>query len=119
MSINTQQYLADKDLCRRLMLRMMLVNKFEQTALEHFSQGLLHGTMHPGIGEEATGAALKKDDYILATHRGHGQTIGKGIDLNAMMTEIMARSTGTNRGKGGSMHICDFDNGILGANGIA
>ena len=122
MSINTQQYLADKELCRELMLRMMLVNKFEETAFWLFGQGLVHGTMHLGIGEEATGvgtgAALKKDDYMLATHRGHGQTIGKGVDLNAMMAEILARATGTNHGKGGSMHICDFDNGILGANGI-
>ena len=122
MAINTQQYLTDKELCRQLMLRMMLVNKFEETAFWLFGQGLVHGTMHLGIGEEATGvgtgAALKKDDYMLATHRGHGQTIGKGVDLNAMMAEILARATGTNHGKGGSMHICDFDNGILGANGI-
>ena len=122
MTINTQQYLADKELCRQLMLRMMLVNKFEETAFWLFGQGLVHGTMHLGIGEEATGvgtgAALTKEDYMLATHRGHGQTIGKGVDLNAMMAEILARATGTNHGKGGSMHICDFDNGILGANGI-
>ena len=122
MAINTQQYLADKELCRQLMLRMMLVNKFEETAFWLFGQGLVHGTMHLGIGEEATGvgtgAALTKEDYMLATHRGHGQTIGKGVDLNAMMAEILARATGTNHGKGGSMHICDFDNGILGANGI-
>ena len=122
MAINTQQYLADKELCRELMLRMMLVNKFEETAFWLFGQGLFHGTMHLGIGEEATGvgtgAALTKEDYMLATHRGHGQTIGKGVDLNAMMAEILARATGTNHGKGGSMHICDFDNGILGANGI-
>lgn len=122
MAINTQQYLADKELCRELMLRMMLVNKFEETAFWLFGQGLVHGTMHLGIGEEATGvgtgAALTKEDYMLATHRGHGQTIGKGVDLNAMMAEILARATGTNHGKGGSMHICDFDNGILGANGI-
>ena len=122
MAINTQQYLTDKELCRQLMLRMMLVNKFEETAFWLFGQGLVHGTMHLGIGEEATGvgtgAALTKEDYMLATHRGHGQTIGKGVDLNAMMAEILARATGTNHGKGGSMHICDFDNGILGANGI-
>lgn len=55
---------------------------------------------------------------MLATHRGHGQALGKGVDLNSMMAEILARATGTNHGKGGSMHICDFDNGILGANGI-
>ena len=112
----------DKSLSRTLMLRMMIVHQFEETAFWLFGQGLVHGTMHLGIGEEATGvgttAALKKDDYLLATHRGHGQAIGKGVNINAMMTEILGRATGTNHGKGGSMHICDFDNGILGANGI-
>lgn len=122
MSNNIQTYLADKELCRQLMLRMLLVNKFEEAAFGLFGQGLVHGTMHLCVVEEATGvgtgAALKKDDYILATHRSHGQSIGKGMDLNAMMAELLARATGTNCGKGGSMHICDFDNGILGANGI-
>lgn len=122
MAINTENYLADKDLCRRLMLQMLLVNRFEEAAFRLFGQGLIHGTMHLCIGEEATGvgtgAALEKEDYLLATHRGHGQTIGKGMDLNAMMAELLARATGTNHGKGGSMHICDFDQGILGANGI-
>ncbi len=101
---------------------MMTVNKFEEQAFWLFGQGLVHGTMHLSIGEEATGvgttAALTKEDYMLATHRGHGQALGKGVDLNSMMAEILARATGTNHGKGGSMHICDFDNGILGANGI-
>ena len=114
--------LKDKAFLRELMVRMMTVNKFEEVAFWLFGQGLVHGTMHLSIGEEATGvgttAALKKDDYLLATHRGHGQALGKGVNINDMMAEILARQTGTNHGKGGSMHICDFDNGILGANGI-
>ena len=112
----------EREFCRELMLRMMVVNKFEEVAFWLFGQGLVHGTMHLSIGEEATGvgttAALKKDDYMLATHRGHGQAIGKGVNIKDMMAEILGRATGTNHGKGGSMHICDFDNGILGANGI-
>ena len=122
MAQDRNELLQDKELCKNLMLRMMVVNKFEEKAFWLFGQGFVHGTMHLGIGEEATGvgttAALKKEDYMLATHRGHGQAIGKGVDINAMMAEILARETGTNHGKGGSMHICDFDNGILGANGI-
>lgn len=122
MSIHIHPFLQDKELCRHLLLQMMLVNKFEESVVSLFDQGLLHGTWHLCIGEEATGvgtgAALTKEDYLLATHRSHGQVIGKGVDLNAMMAEMLARSTGTNHGKGGSMHICDFDNGILGANGI-
>lgn len=120
--IKDKSLLENKEFLQELMVRMMTVNKFEDVAFWLFGQGLVHGTMHLSIGEEATGvgttAALKKDDYMLATHRGHGQAIGKGVDLNAMMAEILARGTGTNHGKGGSMHICDFDNGILGANGI-
>ena len=112
----------DKAFLEDLMVRMMTVNKFEEVAFWLFGQGLVHGTMHLSIGEEATGvgttAALTKDDYMLATHRGHGQALGKGVDINHMMAEILGRATGTNHGKGGSMHICDFDNGILGANGI-
>ncbi len=122
MAVNYKSLHQDKELCRTLMLRMMVVNRFEETAFWLFGQGLVHGTMHLGIGEEATGvgttAALTKEDYMLATHRGHGQAIGKGVDINSMMAEILARGTGTNHGKGGSMHICDYDNGILGANGI-
>ena len=123
MPEKTQELLKDKALCSNLMLQMMIVNKFEETAFWLFGQGLVHGTMHLSIGEEATGvgttAALKKDDYMLATHRGHGQAIGKGVDINAMMAEILARETGTNHGKGGSMHIADMDKmNHLGANGI-
>lgn len=117
-----ENLLEDRDFLQELMVRMMTVNKFEDVAFWLFGQGLVHGTMHLSIGEEATGvgttAALTKEDYMLATHRGHGQALGKGVDINAMMAEILARATGTNHGKGGSMHICDFDNGILGANGI-
>lgn len=122
MDTNVQQLLKNTGLCRKLMLQMLLINKFEEAALELFDRGLVHGTMHLCIGEEAvgagTGAALKTDDYLLATHRCHGQSIGKGVDLKAMMAELLGRATGTNHGKGGSMHICDFDKGLLGANGI-
>ena len=120
--IKDKSLLENKEFLQELMVRMMTVNQFEEQAFWLFGQGLVHGTMHLSIGEEATGvgttAALTKEDYMLATHRGHGQALGKGVDLNAMMAEILARATGTNHGKGGSMHICDFDNGILGANGI-
>lgn len=112
----------DPAFLRTLMVRMMTVRKFEEKLQWLFAQGLVYGTMHLGIGEEGTGvgttAALKTKDYMLATHRGHGQAIGKGVDINAMMAEILARDAGVNRGRGGSMHIADIDKGILGANGI-
>ena len=120
--ISGRSLLSDRGFLRELMVRMMTVNQFEKKVLELFGEGRIHGTMHLCIGEEATGvgtgAALKKDDYMLATHRGHGQALGKGADVRAMMAEMLGRMEGSSHGKGGSMHICDFDKGLLGANGI-
>lgn len=77
---------------------------------------------HFSVGEEASSvgamAALNSDDIITSNHRGHGQAIAKGIDLNAMMAEILGKYTGICKGKGGSMHIADVESGNLGANGI-
>jgi pyruvate dehydrogenase E1 component alpha subunit len=74
------------------------------------------------VGQEATAAGssavLKKTDWITSTHRGHGHTLAKGTNVNEMMAELFGRTTGTNKGKGGSMHIADLDTGNLGANGI-
>jgi pyruvate dehydrogenase E1 component alpha subunit len=82
----------------------------------------MHGTMHLSIGQEAsaTGSclALRPDDAITSTHRGHGHCIGKGADLTRMMAELLAKETGYCRGRGGSMHIADVATGNLGANGI-
>jgi TPP-dependent pyruvate/acetoin dehydrogenase alpha subunit len=87
-----------------------------------FARGLLYGTMHLSIGQEAsaTGAclALRDDDVITSTHRGHGHCIAKGADLGRMMAELLARDSGYCRGRGGSMHIADVAKGNLGANGI-
>jgi TPP-dependent pyruvate/acetoin dehydrogenase alpha subunit len=78
--------------------------------------------VHCYIGEEAVAvgvcSTLKRDDRIISTHRGHGHCIAKGADLNRMMAELYGRQTGYCKGKGGSMHIADFDIGMLGANGI-
>lgn len=122
MDTQIQNFLNNKALCRHLLRQMLLINRFEEAAYRLFGEGLIHGTLHLCIGEEAigagVGAALKKDDYLLTTHRCHGQSIGKGADINAMMAELLGKSTGTNGGKGGSMHFCDPDNGLLGGNGI-
>jgi TPP-dependent pyruvate/acetoin dehydrogenase alpha subunit len=87
-----------------------------------FTEGKVHGTAHFCIGEEATGiavcAALKPEDRITATHRGHGQSIGKGMRLDLMMAEFLGKETGCCKGRGGCMHIADFAAGSLGANGI-
>ena len=101
---------------------MNRMRMFEMKAVELFQQGLVTGSMHLYIGEEAiaatAGQLLRKDDYITSTHRGHGHCIAKGAGTDRMMAELLGRSTGYCRGKGGSMHIADFDIGILGANGI-
>ncbi len=101
---------------------MLKIRSFENCALELHSRGLMGGSLHVCIGEEAIAVgsctALKKGDRILTTHRGHGHCIAMGAELDKMMAELLGRSTGYCRGKGGSMHIADPDLGILGANGI-
>ena len=87
-----------------------------------FRQGQLSGFVHLYIGEEAVAAgvcaALTDEDTIISTHRGHGHVIAKGGDIKRMMAELFGKSTGYCKGKGGSMHIADFDIGMLGAIGI-
>lgn len=105
-----------------LMLRMMVIRSFEEEVMRLYKEGAVHGTLHLCIGEEAADvgstAVLKDEDYLFTTHRGHGACIGKGADIKAMMAEILGRSSGTNHGRGGSMHICDIRHGIIGSNGI-
>ena len=101
---------------------MMLIRLFEEALEEMFSRGLLHGTMHLSIGQEASAAgaclALDKEDLITSTHRGHGHCLGKGADPFKMFAELLGREDGYCGGRGGSMHIADLSNGNLGANGI-
>lgn len=102
--------------------RMQQIRRFDSRALELYREGLMRGTTHPYIGMEAVGVgactALRPDDFITSTHRGHGHCIAKGGDIPKMMAELLGKATGYCRGKGGSMHIADLDRGILGANGI-
>jgi pyruvate dehydrogenase E1 component alpha subunit len=106
----------------RTLTAMWQIRRFEEAVDDLFARGLMHGTMHLSIGQEAsaTGAcfALRDDDAITSTHRGHGHCIAKGADLERMMAELLAKETGYCRGRGGSMHIADVATGNLGANGI-
>jgi pyruvate dehydrogenase E1 component alpha subunit len=101
---------------------LLAIRFFEEAVDGLFARGLMHGTMHLSIGQEAvaTGvcAALRQTDYITSTHRGHSHCIAKGADLTRMMAELLAKQTGYCRGRGGSMHIADAKTGNLGANGI-
>jgi pyruvate dehydrogenase E1 component alpha subunit len=101
---------------------MRTIRRFEEVSCQLLVERKIPATLHASIGQEAvaTGVcqALDRQDLIVSNHRGHGHCIAKGVDVNAMMAELMGKATGTNRGRGGSMHIADPDLGILGANGI-
>ena len=111
-----------KDQLARFFRQMTLVREFELRAIEERRGGLIPGFIHSCVGQEATavgaGEALSQADVITSTHRGHGHLLGKGGDPKFMMAELAARSPGYCLGRGGSLHISDFDIGILGANGI-
>ena len=107
---------------REMLRQMLMIRRFEERASADYLAGKIYGVVHCYIGEEAVAvgvcSTLKRDDRIISTHRGHGHCIAKGADLNRMMAELYGRQTGYCKGKGGSMHIADFDIGMLGANGI-
>ena len=100
---------------------LVLIRRFEEQAKREADQGRILGT-HSAIGEEATPtgicAHLRDDDYVLGNHRSHHHCIAKGVDINEMMAELLGKATGTNKGKGGTMHIADATKGMLGANGV-
>jgi len=102
--------------------RMVLIREFEERLKRLVDTGLPIGAAHYYSGEEAVAAgvcaALEEGDWITSTHRGHGHGIAKGIDVKPMMAEVFGKATGTNRGKGGSMHITDVRVGMLGVNPI-
>jgi TPP-dependent pyruvate/acetoin dehydrogenase alpha subunit len=105
------------------MLRTMItIRLFEEKIVDMYARGIVPGLAHLYVGEEAvaTGvcANLLREDLLTSTHRGHGHTLAKGADVNRMMGELFGKATGTNGGKGGSMHIADFSVGMLGANGV-
>jgi pyruvate dehydrogenase E1 component alpha subunit len=105
-----------------MLQRMCEIRYFEEKAEDLYIRGLVHGTMHLSIGQEAGSvgsiATLRPDDLIIHHHRGHGHTIAKGADLTIMMAEFLGRETGYCRGRGGSMHIADIAGGNLGATGV-
>ncbi len=101
---------------------MLRVRLFEERARELYAGGRIPGFIHLSVGQEAVAvgvcAALRRDDYLLSTHRGHGHLIAKGGSLRSLMAELYGKATGCCRGKGGSMHIADASVGYLGANGV-
>jgi TPP-dependent pyruvate/acetoin dehydrogenase alpha subunit len=101
---------------------MALIRAFETKVAELYRDGEIPGFVHVSLGQEAVaagvGAALRPDDYLATTHRGHGHCLAKGVDVDGMMAELFARADGLCHGKGGSMHIADPAHGVIGANAI-
>ena len=110
------------DLAVEFYHRMRLIRRFEERVVDLVNADEIAGVTHEYVGQEAVAvgacSALAHDDVITSTHRGHGHIIAKGGQVGRMLAELMGRSNGYNRGRGGSMHIADFSLGIFGANGI-
>lgn len=113
---------TETKLALALYRQMLVIRKFEESAVELFSKGFITGSTHPCIGQEAIAvgacSALRKDDLVLATYRGHGEALAKGADPNTLMAELLTRETGCCKGRGGSMHVCDVSSGLMGTNAI-
>jgi len=111
-----------KDFLKDLYRTLYTIRAFETRCIKLYRLGLIRGYLHPYLGEEAIAvgacAALRQEDYIVSTHRGHGHCIAKGAEIKKMMAEICGREVGYCKGRGGSMHIADLTTGNLGANGI-
>jgi pyruvate dehydrogenase E1 component alpha subunit len=102
--------------------QMHVIRKFEEAIRNLYQQGKIRGSFHPCVGQEATAVggcwALRNDDYLTCTYRGHGQALAKGLSVRAAMAEMLGKATGCSKGKGGSMHFTDPSVGLLGANAI-
>src|ERR1700733_3132715 len=117
---------ADQSLSRADLLemqrRMTRIRGFEERVAALYRDGLVPGFVHLSIGQEASAVGacwpLRGADAITSTHRGHGHCLAKGLEPLGMFAELMGKDSGTNRGRGGSMHIADPSIGIFGANGI-
>ena len=101
---------------------LVRVRQFEERVRELFANGRVPGFLHTSVGQEAvavgTATALRPDDYVFSTHRGHGHLIAKGGPLRGLMAELFGKANGICHGKGGTMHIADVSVGYLGANGV-
>jgi len=110
------------DLIKGMFETALTIRRFEEAAIDQYRQGRIYGYLHPYLGEEAiaTGviSALRPDDYIVSTHRGHGHAIAKGHDIKLMLAELMGKESGYCHGRGGSMHVANLAQNNLGANGI-
>src|SRR4051812_44151441 len=122
MTVPQSSPAPDRELLLWMYERMGLIREFEERLRTLVERGVPVGPVHFYTGQEAVAvgvcAALRATDWIASTHRGHGHCIAKGVEVRPMMAELYGKATGTNRGKGGSMHITDVRKGMLGVNPI-
>ena len=115
MAIQTSQLLEFYE-------KMLLIRRFEEALHRLATRGDVHGSVHLCIGQEApavgTCACVTQDDYVLPTHRGHGQVLAKGAEPGTLLSEILGRETGYCKGRVGSMHLFDREHNNLGTTGI-
>ncbi len=105
-----------------MLSRMVIIRRIEEALNDLFSRGLMHGTCHLCIGQEAVAVGacypLQKGDYVASTHRGHGHAVAMGIEPEGIVAELLGKEEGLCRGRGGTQHLSDIDRGFLGTNGI-
>jgi len=122
MTATASRTAAGAELALEMYRRMTLIRLFEEQANELYRSAKMPGLTHLYIGEEGVAvgvcSALRRDDWITSTHRGHGHCLAKGAEPGRMFAELLGKEAGYCRGKGGSMHIADHENGNLGANAI-
>ena len=113
--VNTEGY--SESFMLEMYRKMFLIRRFENKVNDLFMRGIMPGTIHLSLGQEAVavGAAmnLSKQDFVTPTHRGHGHAIAKGVPVKTMMAELFGKETGCSSGKGGSLHVGDVEHGVL------
>src|SRR5215218_10510485 len=118
----TTHPLPARDECERILERMLLIRRFEERAGEMYAKAKIGGFLHLCIGEEATivggTQALRDTDYLMSTYREHGQALARGMPATEVMAELFGKVDGCSKGRGGSMHLFDWERRFLGGYGI-
>lgn len=122
MAVDERRFVHTREELLDMYSKMVLIRTFEERLPELYTKGKIGGFLHLYTGQEAVGvgfiSVLRKDDYVIGAYREHGQCIAKGTDPKYVMAELFGKSTGISRGKGGSMHMFNLENGFLGGHGI-
>jgi 2-oxoisovalerate dehydrogenase E1 component len=122
LKVSADDYGIDKQGLLGVYEKMALIRKFELAVQDHYRKGEIPGFIHLYIGQEAVAAGvchnLRKDDWVTSTHRGHGHALAKGVDAKLVLAELYGKASGCCGGRGGSMHLYSYADGLFGTNGI-